>query len=543
MNQVKLLDCTLRDGGYAVKWTFGHNTIVNIYSRLISAGIDIIELGYLRDWEAFDINRTSLPRVSDFDKVFDLPIENRPMLVAMIDLGNCRIENICDASETLIDGIRLTFKKTRIDEAMRFAKQIINKGYKLFLQSVSITDYTDAEYIELIGKINEVKPYAVSIVDTYGLMFDYDLMQYFRLLDHNLDPEIGIGYHPHNNFQMAFANAVETINGRARHPLIVDATVNGIGKDSGNCCTELMAHYLNENFGRSFQISHLLEIIDSELSKLRERLTWGYSFIGFISATNRCRTEYTKYLLNKKTLSIASINTILSRIDRDKRTTAFHEDHIAQLYAEYQTNDMNDEDAVAQLRRKWTGRNLLLLAPGKSLQTEKEKVENYIVQNNPLIIAVNHVPEQFNVNYVFVSNGQRYGRIFHLLKKWHNKIEIIVTSNITEELDLCDYMVNYSTLTDNMEYKDNSMLMLLHLIKRLGISKVATAGFDGFSENEAENYFDNYFVLNEGTHRASLNDEIRKELEKIYSDIEVNFITESRYRLGEDYGFNNSSSL
>ncbi|MBR4517562.1 MAG: aldolase catalytic domain-containing protein, partial [Victivallales bacterium] len=323
MNQVELLDCTLRDGGYAVKWNFGSNTIVNIFSRLVSSGVDIIELGYLRDWEVFDNNKTSLPKVKDFDAVFDVNFPHRPMLVAMIDLGNCRIENICDAKDTIIDGIRLTFKKARIDEAMEFARQIIAKGYKLFLQSVSITDYTDAEYLQLIERLNEVKPYAISIVDTYGLMFDYDLMQYFRLLDHNLDPEIRIGYHPHNNFQMAFANAVEIINGRSRHRLVIDTTVNGIGKDSGNACTELMAYYLNENFGRQFQISHLLEIIDSELSKLRERLTWGYSYIGFISATNHCRTEYTKYLLAKKTLSVASINTILSRIAPDKRTTAF----------------------------------------------------------------------------------------------------------------------------------------------------------------------------------------------------------------------------
>ena len=72
MNQVELLDCTLRDGGYAVKWNFGSNTIVNIYSRLVSSGVDIIELGYLRDWEEFDCNKTSLPKVKDFDKVFDL---------------------------------------------------------------------------------------------------------------------------------------------------------------------------------------------------------------------------------------------------------------------------------------------------------------------------------------------------------------------------------------------------------------------------------------------------------------------------------------
>ena len=529
MNNVKLLDCTLRDGGYAVKWTFGHNTIVNIFSRLVASGVDIIELGYLRDWEPFDINRTSLPSVKDFDRVYDLDVANKPMLVAMIDLGNCRIENICDASETMIDGIRLTFKKARIDEAMAFAKQIIAKGYKLFLQSVSITDYTDAEYLSLIEKINEVKPYAVSIVDTYGLMFDYDLMQYFHLLDHNLDPEIAIGYHPHNNFQMAFANAIGIINGRAKHPLVIDTTVNGIGKDSGNACTELMAYYLNENFGRSFQISQILEIIDTELSKLRETMTWGYSFIGFLSATNHCRTEYTKYLLAKKTLSIDSINTILSRIDRNKQTTDFHEAHIAELYAEYQSRDENDADAVAELKELLSGKKLLLLAPGKSLQTEREKIGQFIRDENPTIIAVNHVPENFAANFIFVSNDQRYGRILHLLRKHHDRMRIIVTSNITKEPGAYDFVVNYSTLTAPMELKDNSMLMLLQLLRRIGGAEVWFAGFDGFSDDEQSNYFDSYLVLNKGTHQSGINDAIRAELKKLKSDLKMRFLTESRY--------------
>lgn len=527
MNKVELLDCTLRDGGYATNWTFGHNTILNIFSRLVSSGVDVIEVGYLRDFEEFNIDRTSLPTVKDFDRVYNIDFNHKPMLVAMIDLGNCKIENICPKSETIIDGIRLTFKKVRIDEAMDFAKQLIDKGYKVFLQSVSITDYSDAEYLQLIEKFNEVKPYAVSIVDTYGLMFDYDLMEYFRLLDHNLNEDIAIGYHPHNNFQMAFANSIEVINSRARHKLLIDTTVNGIGKDSGNACTELMAHYLNENFNRDFEISHLLEIIDTELNVLKEKTTWGYSFIGFISATNHCRTEYTKYLLNKKNLSIKSINEILSRIDQNKKTTAFHEEHIAKLYSDYQAHDMNDAEAVEELKDKFKNKKILLIAPGKSLQEKSNEITSFIEKEKPLVVACNHVPEQFDVNYIFVSNAKRYGKIIHLLRKWHNKLKIIVTSNITDELDVCDYMVNYANLTKELDLKDNSMLMLLKLIERMKISEVYFAGFDGFDNNETNNYFDSYLNFNEGTHENNLNESIKKELSKI--KIKYNYITKSKY--------------
>ena len=79
MNKVELLDCTLRDGGYATNWTFGHNSIVNIFSRLVASGVDIIELGYLRDFEEFNIDRTSLPTVSDFDRVFNIDFNPVPL--------------------------------------------------------------------------------------------------------------------------------------------------------------------------------------------------------------------------------------------------------------------------------------------------------------------------------------------------------------------------------------------------------------------------------------------------------------------------------
>jgi len=111
--RISLLDCTLRDGGYIVGWDFGSNTIINIYSRLVASGVDIIELGYLREHDPFSPDRTSIPCVSDIARVYDTDMQGGPMKVAMIDLGICGIDNICDQKDSVIDGIRLTFKKPR----------------------------------------------------------------------------------------------------------------------------------------------------------------------------------------------------------------------------------------------------------------------------------------------------------------------------------------------------------------------------------------------------------------------------------------------
>lgn len=88
--------------------------------------------------------------------------------------------------------------------------------------------------MDLIRLANEVKPYAVSMVDTYGLMHQNNLKHYFDLLDQYLLPEIGLGYHAHNNFQMGYANCITMMSQVTDRLLLVDGTIYGMGKSAGN---------------------------------------------------------------------------------------------------------------------------------------------------------------------------------------------------------------------------------------------------------------------------------------------------------------------
>ena len=524
--RIGLLDCTLRDGGYIVGWTFGSNTIINIYSRLVASGVDIIELGYLREKEPFSPDRTGIPSVADIARVYDTDMTGGPMKVAMIDLGICGVENICDQKDSVIDGIRLTFKKPRLEEAMEFAGQLKKKGYKLFLQPVSITDYTDEEYIHMIERVNTLEPFAVSIVDTYGLMYQKEVFRYFRLLDKHLIPTAKIGYHPHNSFQIAYANAMEIMQYPTERGIIIDATVNGMGKDSGNACTELIAYFLNENFGANYDVSYLEDIIATELNPIKERAAWGYSFVGFISASNRCRTEYTKWLMGKKQLSMKAINDILSRIDPDKRTTAFHLDHIEKLYREYQMVDVNDDADIKSLKEALSGRRILLLAPGSSISEHMEDIKRYIAEFDPVVISANHIPGLLRADYVFISNNLRYGRMLHSLRK-RNGEKVIITSNIMPEDGACDYRVSYPRLTEDPAVEGNSMLLLITLLKQLGIENAAVAGFDGFKADESGNYFDSYLRFDTNTHTGEENRSIAEAAAR--SGVALTFITPSMY--------------
>ena len=124
MKKIKLLDCTLRDGGYINDWEFGHSVITGTYKRLDAAGVDFIEVGFLDDRRPFDINRTIQPDTNCFNEIFRGVEKKSAIPVAMIDYGTCDIANIGDCSSSFIDGIRVIFKKEKIESALPFCKAI-----------------------------------------------------------------------------------------------------------------------------------------------------------------------------------------------------------------------------------------------------------------------------------------------------------------------------------------------------------------------------------------------------------------------------------
>ena len=107
MGEIKLLDCTLRDGGYVNDWNFGHNNLVSVFERMVDANIDIIEIGFLDDRRPFDINRSIMPDTDSVEKIYGGLDRKQAMVVGMIDYGTCKLENIKPCSESFLDGIRV----------------------------------------------------------------------------------------------------------------------------------------------------------------------------------------------------------------------------------------------------------------------------------------------------------------------------------------------------------------------------------------------------------------------------------------------------
>ena len=210
MKRVNILDCTLRDGAYLIDSQFGNTAIKGIIEGLTESGIDVIECGFLKD-EPHREGTTIFNNAAQLRSF--LPTDKRhSSYVCLADYSRYHIDNLEPYDGTSIDGVRACFFKSERFEVIDFCKAIVNKGYKLYVQPVDILGYTDAELLDLIEKINELEPYAFSIVDTFGSLYREDLQRVFYLVHHNLWANAKIGFHSHNNLQMSFALSQDFID-------------------------------------------------------------------------------------------------------------------------------------------------------------------------------------------------------------------------------------------------------------------------------------------------------------------------------------------
>ena len=192
---IRLLDCTLRDGGHINQGEFGEIAIKNVIKRLVEAKTDIIEVGFLWD-KVYGTDTARYFTIADVKRILpkDKGVSEFSLMADFIDLSHLEP---CDGS---IKYIRLSFKRHRLEWGLKTARILMDKGYKCFINPVNCNVYTDEQYLEVLRKVNELKPYAFSIVDTFGVMRLRDLSHVYYLVENNLDPEIAIGLHLHENF-------------------------------------------------------------------------------------------------------------------------------------------------------------------------------------------------------------------------------------------------------------------------------------------------------------------------------------------------------
>lgn len=536
MKDIKLLDCTLRDGGYVNDWKFGYTNIVSIFERLVDAGVDIIEVGFLDDRRPFDIDRSIFPDTQSANQIYGSLDKKNAMVVGMIDFGTCAIENLAPCNESYLDGIRIIFKKGKMYPAMEFCRQVKELGYQVFSQLVSVTSYTDDELLELIKLVNDVKPYGVSMVDTYGLMDSERLLHIYQILDENVDPQVRIGFHAHNNFQLGYSNALEFLKYDGKHDVLVDGTLYGMGKSAGNAPIELVAMTLNEKYGSQYNIDSLLEAVNESVMDYYKSTPWGYKTFFYLCAKNQCHPNYLTDYQNEENLSVSMLDELLATIEPEDKKLLYDKEVGKKYYEQYLFEHCNEGEAVNAFLDFVGDRKILLVGPGKNIGLQQGIVKKFITDKNPVVISINYIPDNINTDCVFITNPKRYHDMTLVLKREDNKnVKTLATTNVTCRNGKFDFVVNRAPLLEkNEKIIDNSFLMMIKFLNGIGIKEIFCAGFDGYSDQE-NNYNNPEMEYSFVRHEAvNLNHHMKVSIAEYRKQMDISFITYSAYDEEED---------
>lgn len=488
--RVQVLDCTLRDGGRIFDCAFEDKEIESISKGLSEANIDIIEIGFLGFKQIIEPreNSTFFNKIDEIKPFIIKKLNKKVKYVVFIQYELYDINNLQPGENSIIDGIRLGVCKVSIRESINSMQQIKEKGYRLFIQPINILEYSDEEIKELICILNDVKPYSVSIVDTYGAMYIKDLIRIYKLMDKNLNKEICINLHSHNNKQLSFALAITFIDISKNRNIIIDSTLSGIGMGAGNLSTELIIHYLNEQQIGYYKLDKIIDIVDNNIIKYKNEFKWETSILTFESAFKWVTQDYLGYI-EKKYSHISLLNRkmlidllpsctpgLFSKIDEDSAMMA--------------TINKNDYSIREKLKNELRDKKILIIARGHSVKENEKKIEDYINCNEIAIIFINaHQSKMFSntkaLRYYFCGNKLSYDLFIENNKNCDEKI--IRLSNI-ESKKMNEYVLDYKTSVSFDGYTTNdSTIILLNLIMSFDKNReVFIAGFDGMEDDKQQ---------------------------------------------------------
>ena len=526
---LRLLDCTLRDGGYQNNWTFGYETIRIHTLTMINSGIDFIEIGFLDQSASEDLNRCVFPSLDIVSKILNGIEKRLSRFLVMIDYGNFDIDLIPEHNAfSLIDGIRVIAKMEHASEAIKYTSVLRSKGYLTFFQLVSSGEYSDQQLLNIAELINLNDIDYLSIVDTYGQMYPEEVLNKWDVLDSSLKKGIGLGFHGHNNIQLAYTNSISVMKSVNKRAKIIDGTLLGMGKNAGNCPLELLVDYVIKEFGGSYNIGIILNLIELKYNDLKNKYQWGYSNKFYLSAAKKIHPNYISYLMDKRTLLVSDMIEILDDIPNDKHLR-YDNKLISSLYLEYQSKVemtnfnplLNELKAIGQID---------LIAPGPSLES---KIDNIIKNNSSIKISVNYIPS-FPVDYILITNSRRYMELFYNYKKSGETLYkgIILTNNVLSSTRVYDYLISYQDCIEpDALYIDNPLFIMGNfVIKYLPNTSLNLIGFDGYDSAIESNYVNPDMEYSFTKDKAEkLNNDVIKYINTHKKELKIIVPSDSKY--------------
>ena len=270
--KIKVLDCTIRDGGLINNHDFDFKFVRSVYAALSEAGIDYMEIGYKNSKRLFSPKDFGIWKFCDDEDIKKVTegIKSNTKISVMVDVDRVDIEDIKPRKLSPVSMIRVASYVKDIDKAIFLANHFSDKGYETTINIMAISRALDNELTECLHQLEEeCKAQVIYIVDSFGSLYQ-ETTEFLIKKAKGILKSKEVGIHAHNNQQLGFSNTIEAIIHDANY---VDATVYGLGRAAGNCPLELVLGFLKNP---KFDIRPILDLISKEFIPLRNKLEWGY---------------------------------------------------------------------------------------------------------------------------------------------------------------------------------------------------------------------------------------------------------------------------
>jgi 4-hydroxy 2-oxovalerate aldolase len=268
---IKVMDCTVRDGGLMNKWQFDYEFVQTVYDACAEAGIDYMEIGYISSEKHFsrkEMGPWKFCSEKDLRKI--VGDNNKTLkLSAMADIGRVDFDDIPVASESVLSMIRVACYAHQMDKAIKLAHHCMDKGYETTINLMAVSTISEPDLKEILEDVSKSRVPIFYLVDSFGSMYCESIAYLMKKYKEAL-PGKEIGIHAHNNMQLAVSNTITAlIEGATR----LDATLLGMGRGAGNCPVEVLIAFLKNP---KYRLLPMFKAIQEQILPWGRKIDWGY---------------------------------------------------------------------------------------------------------------------------------------------------------------------------------------------------------------------------------------------------------------------------
>lgn len=495
MKLPKLLDCTLRDGGYINNWDFSRHFGGALYRAVSHSGCDYIEVGFYEPGKAAGLPWTNLS-ASDLSELRG-DLADGASIAVMINYGSVDLEDVPDASEYPANMIRVATPQSKAKEGTEFAAALSAKGYETTINYMGISNYTNAEILSLLELMNAYKDQVdyFYVADSFGSLLPKRTREIFTTLRFGTDA--ALGFHPHNNLQLAFANCLEAMDAGVD---IIDGSVFGMGRGAGNLFTDAMLAYYEQRDPQRYRLIPILQFADLYMEEQKQAYTWGYSLPQLLSGVFHCHPNYPTNLLREKAYTADDIYRMLRHLPEAEKAR-FSQGQLESVKGCHLEHLAEQAEFVASPTMKGlcerTQAKALLVCGGPSVVEHQAEVERFIKNEQPSIFSVNNPKPPLKAHGVFFGNRRRVLQYFDQIEP---EAEVIFGPEIHAEAGAQFAFTKVSRVNSlkvissevspyPMSLPSNSAIEAILGLVQLGYREIAICGLDGYSVDGGANYY------------------------------------------------------